>query len=387
MKIKVERMHIILAVICFFLISLPFYVWSSNWIRHLAELVCLYLFIINAFKKSNISFKQRSILILFILFVLYISLRNFRFVSLILNILLATVFIIPDKKKLEFYETYKTCISIFLLVSVLVYIAVLWLNIDIPYKIIDSLNTVKPDNYRAYPFLSVYDSDYGFVKYRFCGPYDEPGVIGTFSTIVLYGERYNLKDYRNIIFLISGICSFSMFFFVMTAVYYFIFNGKYAMSILFFAIVALILYIGQEDEIISSLVFDRFEIYKNGGGRTTDLFDNVYSKFIKTPDVLWGVGMEKTSKLLMQTGSSTYKSIIYAYGLLGLFFVLVFWGYYAFSSIRKNKNIIVFCFLFGAAFYQRPSLFEPYYCFLFAAVISKISSYEKSINNNYSRYL
>lgn len=389
MKIKVERINTSLFVICFFLISLPFYVWSSAIIRHIAEFVCLCLFFTYSLKVLSVDIKHRGLIVFFFLFVLYISLRNISTISVkvFLNIALVSIFFIPDKNKIKFYEAYKTFISIFLFISILVYIAVLWLNIDIPYSNIDALNNLKPGGYRAYPFLAVYDSEYAFVKYRFCGPYDEPGVIGTFAIILLYGERYNLKDYRNIIIFISGICSFSMFFFVMTALYFLIFNGKYFISIIFFTLGILLLYIGRENEIISSLVFDRFEIYKNGGGRTTDFFNNVYSEFIKTPDLIWGEGTEKTSKLLMQTGASSYKSVIYEYGLIGLFLYLLLWGYHAISNLCNKNNIVIFCFLFGAVFYQRPSLFEPYYYFLFSVIISKYSFYEKPINNDYSCYL
>ena len=167
---------------------------------------------------------------------------------------MCSVFFIQNSKVLQYYESYKTFISIFLLISLVVYFAVLWLNIDLPYNSIKTLNSVKPDDYRAYPFLAVYDSDYGFVRYRFCGPYDEPGVIGTMVSIILYGERYNLKDYRNLVLFIAGICSFSMFFFVVTAIYYIVFKRKYFASFLFFIVVATILYVGRDMDIVRSLV-------------------------------------------------------------------------------------------------------------------------------------
>lgn len=388
MRIKFELVHIILFIACFFVISLPFYVWNSSWIRHLSELICISIFLNHSLKHSILSIRHRNILVLFLLLVFYINIRNFNPISVILNTLLCSVFFIQNSKVLQYYESYKTFISIFLLISLVVYFAVLWLNIDLPYNSIQTLNSVKPDDYRAYPFLAVYDSDYGFVRYRFCGPYDEPGVIGTMVSIILYGERYNLKDYRNLILFIAGICSFSMFFFVVTAIYYIVFKRKYFASFLLFIVVATILYVGRDIDIVRSLVFERFEIYSSGGGRTTDIFNSIYSEFITSPDVLWGAGMEKTSELLAATGSSSYKSIIYGYGIIGFALVIFFWIYYSYSSLKGDyRSLLIFCFIFFAVFYQRPALFEPYYCFLYVAILAKLSTYGKTFNNNNSCYL
>ena len=387
MRIKLYRVHIAVFVVCFFIISLPFYVWDYGWVRHIAELVCLLFFIDNVTKSYRHSIRQSNVVILFLSLIFYLSLRNFDLgnfnsISLILNILLCSVFFVPKGKILEYYDTYKTFISSFFLLSLFVYIVVLWFNIDLPYESIKALNPIKPDNYRAYPFLTVYDSEYGFVKFRFCGPYDEPGVVGTLSAIILYGDKYNLKDYRNIIFLLAGVASFSMFFFVVTIVYFFIFKGRYIVSFIFFAIVASIIYWGRDSEVVKSLVFERFDIYINGGGRTTDLFDAVYSEFIRTPNIFWGVGKDEMAKLLAETGASSYKSVIYGYGIIGFVLVILVWLYFSFSSLREYRNWVIFSFIFLAVFYQRPTLFEPYYYFLFVSIISKMSTYELSINNS-----
>ena len=301
MRIKLYRVHIAVFVVCFFIISLPFYVWDYGWVRHIAELVCLLFFIDNVTKSYRHSIRQSNVVILFLSLIFYLSLRNFDLgnfnsISLILNILLCSVFFVPKGKILEYYDTYKTFISSF--------------------------------------------------------------------------------------FLLAGVASFSMFFFVVTIVYFFIFKGRYIVSFIFFAIVASIIYWGRDSEVVKSLVFERFDIYINGGGRTTDLFDAVYSEFIRTPNIFWGVGKDEMAKLLAETGASSYKSVIYGYGIIGFVLVILVWLYFSFSSLREYRNWVIFSFIFLAVFYQRPTLFEPYYYFLFVSIISKMSTYELSINNS-----
>ena len=79
----------------------------------------------------------------------------------------------------------------------------LFFGIPVPGKIIAPLNAVKTYNYIAYPFLVIPNYlgaglDVYFQSLRFCGPFDEPGVVGTIAGLMLYIDNFNLKDKRNI---------------------------------------------------------------------------------------------------------------------------------------------------------------------------------------------
>lgn len=79
------------------------------------------------------------------------------------------------------------------------------------YSIISPLNTIKSYEYIQYPFLVVSQvSD--FVYFRFCAYYDEPGVVGSIASLLLIGNRFNLRLWENWPILIAGLFSFSLFF-------------------------------------------------------------------------------------------------------------------------------------------------------------------------------
>ena len=44
----------------------------------------------------------------------------------------------------------------------------------------------------------------GFDFFRFYSVFDEPGVLGTLSSFILFGNRYNFKQWQNVVILIGG---------------------------------------------------------------------------------------------------------------------------------------------------------------------------------------
>ncbi len=53
---------------------------------------------------------------------------------------------------------------------------------------------------------------WGGVLFRLCGVYDEPGMVGTISALLLAAHSYRLFSWRTLIFYVAGVLSFSLAF-------------------------------------------------------------------------------------------------------------------------------------------------------------------------------
>ena len=105
-------------------------------------------------------------------------------------IILAAVPFGSKRFMVNVFDRYKTLYSIIIGISILVWL-LLFFGIPVPGKIIAPLNAVKTYNYIAYPFLVIPNYlgaglDVYFQSLRFCGPFDEPGVVGTIAGLMLY---------------------------------------------------------------------------------------------------------------------------------------------------------------------------------------------------------
>ena len=56
--------------------------------------------------------------------------------------------------------------------------------------------------------------------YRFMGPFDEPGVLGTISALLLSADKLNLNKNSNKIIFFSGLISLSLAFYVLISLYF-----------------------------------------------------------------------------------------------------------------------------------------------------------------------
>ena len=98
---------------------------------------------------------------------------------------------------------------------------------------------------------------------RFAAFYEEPGVIGNITMVLLYAQRFDFKKWYNIVLLISGILSFSLAFYIAIIAYYIIFGSTKAK--IAFSIVALLsVYYFSNNEYLYDVLFGRLE-FENGG--------------------------------------------------------------------------------------------------------------------------
>lgn len=223
----------------------------------------------------------------------------------------------------------------------------------------------------------------GLDFFRFYSVFDEPGVLGTLSAFILFGNRFNMKRWQNIVILLGGIFTYSMAFYVLTLLGYFYCNlfsiKKIISSLLIFACLTFVLVFLLKDDLAFSLsVIERFQDFglNRIENRTGEVINEHFMKMLYSPLILFGEGPSFLIEHSNEVGAS-YKLFIIEYGFLGV--SALFFMYYSLIPI-KNRDTLFFLFLFSLSFLQRPYAFTSWQLVIFAMVIA-------SLNRNYTNYI
>lgn len=372
-KISNHIIHYLFAI-SLFVSSLPYFVWHYPYIRYGFETTVILLAIVNIKKTlSQTDFFLVGVLIL----ILFYQSIGVSIANLISSFSLIFIFLMNNDVRLDFYKAFRNLFSILILISLIVYFLTAWFSFDIPYYMTEPLNPVKDENYKIYPFLAVYNSIYAFGNFRFAAYFDEPGVIGTLCGIFLYCEKYDLKKWYNIVLLISGIMSFS-FFFIMISCLFYIFNISIKRILMIMLLLVIILFAFRNNDVVNVLVFSRFNMNHQGqfgGIRSTEEFEVYYREMISTTAVFYGKGVKNLSTIL--NGSSTYKSLIYANGIIWFGMVIFVFFVQGKMFVKNNKEFVLYCIFFLGLIYQRPGIFDIVFFFFLITMPQKLATHDK----------
>lgn len=278
------------------------------------------------------------------------------------------LFLIEKKYIHSVCEKYCIFFAISIIPSLLVYFLVVWGDCSLPYEIIEPLNELKNNSYFRYPFCIIPDTTF---RMRFCGYYDEPGVVGTIAGILLIINEWNLKKIRNIPLVIAGIFSFSLFFYILS-ILYFLFLSSSKKGKLFFLITIIIAsFLLYDNREINQLIFSRMEVTDNGlsgDNRTTDSFDYWYKGYFVHSDYFL-LGFGKGKSVLLDPEGCSYKHLIVDYGIVFtiLFYILVILFYYYYCGI--SRRLLICIYIFVSVMFQRPTITNVLYLFLLIAPV------------------
>jgi len=220
--------------------------------------------------------------------------------------------------------------------------------------------------------------------YRFYSVFDEPGVLGTLSAFVLYGNKYNFKRKENIVILIGCLFTYSMAFYMITLLGW-LYQSAISFKRLIMSIVAIILVVGilvyfmADDQAFQQSVIERFTDVglDRVEGRTGSNVNVFWDKYIASSDVFLGMGTSFINDNLSGFGNS-YKRFVIEYGLIGTILLIVMY----FHLVKRwNRLTLGFFVLFFLSFLQRPLAFSSWQIFVFIAVISNLYIRLSSKNN------
>lgn len=352
------------------ILSGPYYTWESS-VGTLCIACLLFLFIFN--RQSIIS--DNNILLCLLLLILLLYAYGIYDLHLYFYApLLVFLFLLDEKKKCDFWETYTKIYAYIILVSFIIYLLVVFVSFPLHYDVIDPIAKTKNYGYRAYPFLLISMTSEPIANLRFHGVFDEPGVVGTISAIILLVEKFNLKKWTNIVLLVSGLFTFS-FFFVSISIFFLFLNCRIKYIILIIGVFLFFYQFTKDDPALNQLIYSRFEFDQQRGiaanNRSSVVFDYNYSSFLHSNDVFLGRGDGSVAEI--SNGISTYKAVIYERGIIYFTLAIVFFLLNALLKIKDKKNFILYCLLLLSSIYQRPDFFSPIFFFLYITSVSKLA--------------
>jgi len=262
----------------------------------------------------------------------------------------------------QVYVFFRKLLVIVCAVGVLFYVLRL-LGMDFLFKKHDYYSAAQGGNYYSYVFGAVYEK-HG--QMRLCGHYNEPGMLGTVTALMLCVENMDLRKPGNIILFLAGCLTLSVAFYIMIAAYLMFkcipLIVKKPILLIGVAVLAL-LYLFVLPHIQTGIegidrVLQRLVLTKDGlagDNRSNGWLNELTRRVILTRSFLIGQGAGYIE--LLDIGSvSSFKVYIVEYGLVG--FLLIFGSLIrcALRRAGKNWNAISMIAVFTLSIYQRPNV-------------------------------
>lgn len=328
-------------------------------------LVCFIVYIAYNYRKLErfTIFKAFCALILTVIFFydyMLVHAAQYTLISFLRigTILLGSVLLLqaPLDDKSAVYRSFKVTVEVIVLIGLIGWIPFLC-GVDLPHY-----QDTKDRFYmhQIYYVFNTFAINSAADLYRFCGPFLEPGHLGTMSAFLLYIDGFNLKRFGNIILFVAIIMSLSL------AAYGLMVGG--VILVLFqkknwFALIAMVgIFIGlgigaaawlNGDNVLNKAIVSRLEVTEDGeiagNNRTTGFFDASYDKYLRSDKTLLGVGRDafgsqSDSSDNITMGTAGYKRYFYLRGIIGSVLIMAFILIYSFRyrSWRSFGFLIVY---------------------------------------------
>lgn len=419
-KLLKNTIAVLFVLYCFYSYGLqPFFTWETFWdgkLGYIGEvsfrtIIGLLIIIVSliVFVRRNQKFnKQDFTLAVWCLAttgigILFSGFEHFFSLEWIIFLVFFCFMLSSDELKAKSYYLFYNIFVIALIVPIIVYILV-HIGIHVPYTEIKAFEQMKTNQwiyYKIYPLASQWASPYQetYCALRLCGIYNESGVVGTYAALLLCIEKFKLKDnWKNVVLLIGGILSFSLAFYLIVFIYFTIKAAKLNTKYLFLIISVVCLYfvfmnVSFENEALTRLQA-RFTITSyglQGNNRTSESYDQLFNSFIAEggTNLLFGYGHGEIEKVMEERliNGSSYKNLIYNYGIVGFFNQILWMLAFPFIYRRKTHNnsslfyALTCVSVFIASFYQRPAMFALQYML---PLVGGVVYHTMTINQNSS---
>lgn len=384
----IKNITILSPIILLSILSLyPYFIWGNSYIYKITLILSFisYIFIL----KNNNFILKKNIIYSFLLLLFWISYAFFPRGSIDIPIPNTGIFaillycLLPSALRTNAFRYFRFILSLILLLSLIQYPFIVARYIS-PVNELIPFSEIKQERNQFYfnyvfniilndQFLNIFN--YSF--FRFSSIFDEPGLLGTISSILLFSYQNNEnKKLEKFIFFFSLILSFSL--------------GGYALFIigillkltLNFSIKKLILFFGMLIIFASMLastdggrryITDRILNTKQPitQSREDSSFSYKFNEKILSDGYYFAIGLGKDAHLKTGDDVSSYKGFIYNYGILGLLLLLSILILIAYINGNINKQTIIILSLIFINFYQRPIEFNVYYYIIILSIIMK----------------
>lgn len=365
----------------FFLSLYPYFVWSiepySNW------WLTIPLFLLLSSKVRRI--KDAGLFIFFGFIAVWAGIMGGGNVIGVSMMALSTVvFTVNEPVLIRVYSRFRLIYVVLLAVSLVVYLLVTF-GISLPYYSVPPppRNTID-FYYHIYPFYACPSVDdwRNLGMNRFNALFDEPGVVGTISFIILYIEKFNFKKIGNFILLASGILSFSLFFYIASFIYFayqlFFVRTKFTYKFISGVVVFICLFQFTKTELFKGYIADRL-IWEarsktvSGDDRSSADLKKHISDIRGTTAYFFG---EPEAVPRYQESASLEKQIL-AYGFITVVMFFIFYALYSHKFLKTTQEWVLFLMVFFLIMYNRPTMFSFSRLYLYCIMVLAWSTYYK----------
>jgi hypothetical protein len=205
---------------------------------------------------------------------------------------------------------------------------------------------------------NIYDE---FIRFR--GVFLEPGHMAMGVTTLLFANNFDLKNKNVLILFIANLFSFSLAAYIVMTVGYLMLNVnlKGVVKIFLGCAFALcfcgVMYYTGHGTILDQLILKRLAYSEStgtieGNNRTTFVYESVYRNTISKPGTLI-LGDSENALLYKSVSGAGIKKYIVEKGLIGVFFVLLFYLYMCFYARNRNSfvlSIVILLMLYQNAY-------------------------------------
>lgn len=206
---------------------------------------------------------------------------------------------------------------------------------------------------------------------QLCGMFDEPGLVGTVSALILCAKKFDFRKNKELIILIlGGLISMSFAFIMICIIYYvlmlFIKKKKKQFKILIVLLISslVLLFLFKDSEIVQHFFLSRISFSSLiNNNRTSQEFDNLFNEFLSTNNVLFGLG--NGNPVFDYVDAASYKVLIFNLGIIGFFIIIAWWLCWGLIYSKKNKFCLILVFIFFMSLYQRPWVIYLYFIVIY----------------------
>jgi hypothetical protein len=373
-----------------FLTLRPYFIWESKFIYSIVFFSAIAVTLVWCLFRARISKNSVVFISVFLssFFLNQFTLHGaYPWISVIVVLILC--FLLFDEK--IYKNTLKVFINIYVLVSIpsIVMFFLLAAGVNLEWEYLEPYSKAKQLTgvyYREYFGMVVLNTQIFTLGvgelFRLSSVFPEPGVVGTVSALLLAVTRFDVKNWKGVILLVSGILSFSLAFYVLACVYL-IFKKPFYLFILVGLLSAIFIYLPddiKDNRIIKYYVMERGEAlfvnFDKVDNRIDDCFERHYDEFLNSSNIFIGNGYKASISTMCNV--SSYKTIIYDYGIIGFLILVLLYTIILLSKIRTKSdfmNCVPLLIVFLATSYQRPA-FDTFWFFaiFLGGIISLVNS-------------
>lgn len=358
MRVKISRTTVFIQLmtlvpfVCLLASFSVYHLPGINTIIYIIAFVSLGL--VGGIQKDVFDFsKKQSVVFYFLCFIfpVFTSLLFFRFpnIGYLLGLIYACIFfLLRDEYRFRIYHYFIKGLAFLLLLSIVEYIVY-----HVTGFVLHVGNVTRQITAGSVEFEHALFNMFQSWSFRFQSLADEPGRIGTLCGFLLFTTNLTYYKKEYIVFLISGLLSFSFAFYVLLGIYLLAHLKSRWGSVLVILVVMGGVY-WVVDEQVNQYIIDRYEgqEYDN---RISTGFKAEFHRFVKSGEVFFGNGFGATDEGRWNNrgGNAGVKRELYDIGLVGLFFIVI--GY-SFLFIRFNGvhyQTLVLLMVIWISYYQR----------------------------------